>query len=392
MFKRLIAVSLGLSLLGASTTAYAQQAQSSGSPWDASWRYLEQNAPGSQSVLVHALGGQDQLEEALAQLEDILSTGLEQGFPSAQALAEGIICLAKLEQDPTSYHRENLVSALSSYANVHQEGLQGPYSALNAYRTAGVEVDTSARNDESSLIDYLVSSQQREGGFAPSPGRDPSIQTTANVLIALAPYADIPYVDSAMERALDWLGRNQNEDGSFSSGNTPSCAVTAAVLTAIRTCGLPADDPRFLKEGGGLSQALERFAQPDGGYGETLEGPSEVAATEAALVALLTDASGLSPYLPPASYPGYVPPEPLPTASTSWIIWLAAGAAILLVVGLAALFAVRAHRRTTSAPETSNIPLADTQTLDFQIPMKAQMPDFEQLPPTQDPPSPRDES
>ncbi len=381
MHRRFAAAALGLVLLAAPAAAFAQEPQPPAGPWAASWDYLAQQPPGSQSILVHALGGQPQLPAALDQLEQTLDRGTGQGFSSAQELAEGVVALAKLEQDPTAYRRQNLVAALASYGDIYGEGLAGPCAVLAAYHTAGAVVDASARNDESAVIDYLVSSQQREGGFAPSAGRDPSIQTTAQALIALAPYAGVPYVGSAVERGLDWLGRQQNDDGSFSAGNTPSCAATAAVWTAVRTCGLPAGDPRFVKEGGGLPQALARFAQGNGGYGEQAEGPAQVAATEAALIALITDASGLSPYLPPAAYPGYVPPVPEPEGPPLWQRALAGSGVLLAAVLGTALLVRRRHKRPPQPP------MDGTQTMDFQIPMKAQMPDFGQIPPTQDPPS-----
>ena len=68
MHRRFTAAALGLVLLAAPAAAFAQEPRPPAGPWAASWDYLAQQPPGSQSILVHALGGQPQLPAALAEM------------------------------------------------------------------------------------------------------------------------------------------------------------------------------------------------------------------------------------------------------------------------------------------------------------------------------------
>ena len=55
-------------------------------------------------------------------------------------------------------------------------------------------------------------------------------------LQALAPYRDRADVNTAVEKALGWLGTVQNEDGSFSlegEATAESCAQMVTALAAL---------------------------------------------------------------------------------------------------------------------------------------------------------------
>lgn len=79
-------------------------------------------------------------------------------------------------------------------------------------------------------------------------------------------------MNTAVNRALSWLSTQQDEDGAFLRNGRPDCESTAAVLTAVRTCGIGLGDARFTKNGRDLHDALQSFRQQDGGYAATPAG------------------------------------------------------------------------------------------------------------------------
>ena len=388
MQRRFAAFAAGALLLFSAVTASAETLPGDAAPApvaEQTWRYLDANPPGENSILAYSLGGQAVREDAVTRLSGDLRGSVADGFSSPRALERGIIGLVKSGQDPASFEKTDLVSALYSHENIYQEGLDGALLALAAYSAADAQSPVSAHNSPTAVIDYIVSSQLRAGGFGSAAGRDPDVRTTARAVTVLAASRDIPYVNTAVNRALSWLSTQQDEDGAFLRNGRPDCESTAAVLTAVRTCGIGLGDARFTKNGRDLHDALQSFRQQDGGNAATPGGPSEVAATEAAVIALSTDASGLSPYLPPERYPGYVEPQP-----DNAYVFLRFLFGFLLLFGLLYLVLIltgKIGKRWGKFPPTepenpSEAPGAgaDTRTLELNIPMKAEIPDFDALP------------
>lgn len=78
-----------------------------------------------------------------------------------------------------------------------------------AYDAVGEKIPESASNAPSGVIDYVVSSQTRSGGFALTTGRDPDVLMTAKAITALAPSRELPYVSASVEKAIDWLSASK---------------------------------------------------------------------------------------------------------------------------------------------------------------------------------------
>lgn len=392
MQRRFAALAAGALLLFSAVTASAETPPADPAPSpvaEQTWEFLDANPPGENSILAYSLGGYAVREEAETKLADGLISSIADGFSSPSALERGIIGLVKSGQDPASFERTDLISALYSHENIYQEGLDGALLALAAYSAADAQAPVSAHNSPTAVIDYIVSSQLRAGGFGVTTGRDPDVRTTARAVTVLASSRDIPYVNTAVNRALSWLSAQQAPDGTFQRGGRPDCESTAAVLTAVRTCGIGLGDARFTKEGRDLHDALQSFRQPDGGYAASPGETSNMAATEAAVVALLTDATGLSPYLPPERYPGYV--EPQPDSSYVFLRFLFGFVLLFGLLYLVLILTGKIGKRWGKFPgEPQAEPekpssQADTRTLELNIPMKAEIPDFDALP-DNDPP------
>jgi ankyrin repeat protein len=61
----------------------------------------------------------------------------------------------------------------------------------------------------------LLKSQQADGGWNSIDGRSSDAYSTAQALVALRDAANVPIIDAAWQRGIDWLLKTQAEDGSW---------------------------------------------------------------------------------------------------------------------------------------------------------------------------------
>lgn len=351
---------------------------------DQTWLYLDEHEGGIWGITACSLGNHPIKESARENLDFTLKSGIESGFPSAGELALSIIALVKLGENPRYYQKNDLLLPLFSHENIYADGLAGAYYALDAYQAIGSDdLPTTARNSPPTLVDYIVSSQQRSGGFAFMPGYEPDVRATANAISAIAPYSGLPHVATAIEKALVWLSAQQQNNAAMPADGKANCEATARTLMAIRQLGIAEDDPRFVKSEATLEDALGLFKNPDGGYSPITDTGSDVSVTETVVIALYTNEYGISPYLAPKNYPGYLPPPP-PEPSSIFgrfivgfvIVFGALYLVLILTTKIGKRWGYTPTLRKSGSPAP---PSEDTKTLELHIPMKAELPDFSKI-------------
>ncbi|MCI8649157.1 MAG: terpene cyclase/mutase family protein [Anaerotruncus sp.] len=382
MRKRIFAASLGVWIFCCVAVPVFAQEHPVLEPFtDQSWRYLEENEPAQWSILAYSLGGRPVRKDAKQQLSEAVSNG----YTAATELEQQIIGLVKSGENPYEYQKKNLLGDLYQYGNLYADGLSGAIGALAAYQAADAKPSDTTRNYNLSVVEYIVNSQQRSGGFAPVAGHDPNICVTAQAVAVLVPYQEIGYVRSAVERAVNWLISQQNPDGSFSTQGQPSSEATSHVLIAMAALGNTSDTldqfPVSPLDG------LLSFRNVDGGYRAFAQQPSSVAATELAAVALYALEDGLSPYLPLTAYPGYV--EPKQDALRLYGRFVAGFCGVfalvyLILISTPKIAAWIDQQRAKRDAEDAEIEAEDlspyhTQTMEIHIPMQAEMPDFDTI-------------
>ena len=123
MQRRFAAFAAGALLLFSAVTASAETLPGDAAPApvaEQTWRYLDANPPGENSIFAYSLGGQAVREDAVTRLSGDLRGSVADGFSSPRALERGIIGLVKSGQDPASFEKTDLVSALYSHENIYQ--------------------------------------------------------------------------------------------------------------------------------------------------------------------------------------------------------------------------------------------------------------------------------
>lgn len=201
-----------------------------------------------------------------------------------------ILAWTAIGRDASDVGGFDLLVPLADFEQTVFQGLNGPIFALLALDCGNYEVpenvaySTQATRDM--YVDYIVSAESPEGGWSLAGG-PAEIDMTAMALQALAKYRDRPDVAKAVDRALTVLSEQQNVNGGFSSYDAESCESIAQTIVALTELGISLDDPRFVKNGNTLKDALLRFSQGDGSFSHLMDDSPDLLATEQAFYALV---------------------------------------------------------------------------------------------------------
>ena len=180
---------------------------------------------------------------------------------------------------------------LADFEQTVFQGINGPVYALLALDSGNYEIPENitdgTRATRDMYVDYIINAQLPEGGWA-LVGGEADVDLTAMALQALSKYSDRKDVADAIDKGVGVLSSLQNENGGyqFSADETESSESVAQVITALVELGIPLDDPRFVKNGKTLIDALLRFQNEDGGFSHMLDEKSDLLATEQAFCAL----------------------------------------------------------------------------------------------------------
>ena len=203
-----------------------------------------------------------------------------------------IMALTAIGKDVTNVGGYNLLAGLSDFEYVKYQGNNGPIWALLALDSGNYPVPSGGTTTRQALIDEILNVQTSDGGWAISGDKADS-DMTGMALTALAPYyKKDPTVKAAIDKAIARLSEMQDDDGGFSTtyGDGKYVATsesTSQVLTALSALGINADtDPRFVKNGSSVVDALLRYYVSGGGFKHIMDGEIDGMGTEQAYYAL----------------------------------------------------------------------------------------------------------
>ena len=188
-----------------------------------------------------------------------------------------IVTLTSIGADPTNIAGYNLLTPLGDYDKTIRQGLNGPIWALMALDSGEytMPVNTQAKTQASRemYIKRILECQLNDGGFSLFGGTskqsinsasDPDI--TGMALQALAKYQDKPEVKKVIDEAVECLSKIQGKQGGYSSWGTFNSESCVQVICALTELGIPLDDPRFVKNGNTVLDALMTFYLPGNGF------------------------------------------------------------------------------------------------------------------------------
>lgn len=213
------------------------------------------------------------------------------------------LTVLSLGGDPTAFGKDtkgnsiNLISdGTYNRANLSQQGVNSCIWALITLDSNNYAVPDSALNTRESIIDKIISYQSADGGFSTKNGES-SVDITAMAVQALAPYADKSFdkyekykkhnADKAVDKALSWLSRQQQTDGSFKQDGEACAESTAQVLTALCCSKIDAvNDSRFIKNGNNALDGIMLFKTENGGFSHTVGKSANAIAEQQVLYSL----------------------------------------------------------------------------------------------------------
>lgn len=197
-----------------------------------------------------------------------------------------IIALTALGFNATNINGYNLVEPLTDFDYVNKQGVNGVIYALialnsNNYYAENTEIRTKMTN-------AIMEAQLSDGGWT-FWGNKSDSDTTAIAIQALAPYYNHDKkITLAVDKALNMLSKNQNDDGTFNSYGSKDCESSAQVITALTSLKIdPVNDSRFIKNGNSILDGFKKF-YIDGYFSHSLNGDSNAISTEQAYYALVS--------------------------------------------------------------------------------------------------------
>lgn len=201
-----------------------------------------------------------------------------------------ILALSAIGKDPTDVAGYDLLKPLGDFDQTVWQGVNGAIWALIALDSAEYDVPRNENAETQATrqlyVDAVLDAQLPDGGWAIGASSADS-DLTAMALQALAAYQDQDAVSAAIEAGLSCLSAIQHDDGSFDSFGSVSSESCAQVLVALSTLGISVDDARFVKNEKSVLDALLTFANRDGSFRHTLDGESDLLATEQAFYAMV---------------------------------------------------------------------------------------------------------
>lgn len=202
-----------------------------------------------------------------------------------------ILALTALGMDVTDVDGHDLLQGLTDMDYLKKQGINGLIWALIAFDSHDYEIPAAPKGanpvTREKLVAHLLEQQLYDGGWALGGNTaDPDI--TAMVIQALAAYYETnAEVKAAVDQALDCLSKKQRADGGFASWGTVNAESCAQVIVALTALGIdPDNDPRFVKNGVSVLDALLSFAVDGGGFKHTAGGNVNGIATEQGYYAL----------------------------------------------------------------------------------------------------------
>lgn len=180
-----------------------------------------------------------------------------------------VIALTALGYDPTDVNGYNLLLPLADFNYVSKLNVSGPAWALIAFDSHNYDIPKATEGTQTTrelLIDKLLKSKTG-AGWAFS-GTNPDVDMTAMAIQALSPYyKKREDVAKAVNEAVAWLSKAQQQNGSYKSYGNESSESASQVIVALCSIGInPNTDERFVKNGNSVIDSLLKFRSSDGGF------------------------------------------------------------------------------------------------------------------------------
>ena len=154
---------------------------------------------------------------------------------SATDLARTIIMMNAMNVDPTKVEGQNLVQNLFESDKVNS--VTGYAFTLLALDTKKYDVPAEAKWNRAALVQALLNTQHTDGGWtydsSSSKESASNVDVTSMALAALAPYQEQTDVKPAIQKAVDYLYKQQLGNGGFAADGQENSNSTAQAIIGL---------------------------------------------------------------------------------------------------------------------------------------------------------------
>src|SRR5699024_1306156 len=195
-----------------------------------------------------------------------------------------VLASLAINKDPRNIEGTNLVELIynsperelydgSVVDTLTYQGNNGIAHALIALDAGKFDIPKDAKWTREKLVDTLLDAQREDGAWNLNdafPGA--SIDVTAMVLTALAPYKEDEKVTTAIDKAVAYLSNAQTEDGGFDGGSDVGGVTSEAasqVIIALTALGIDPKSEEFTKSVNLIDHLLS-YQVSNGGFAHTL--------------------------------------------------------------------------------------------------------------------------
>ena len=149
-----------------------------------------------------------------------------------------------------------------------------------------------AAYDRNAAIQYLLDTQDADGGWCGAWGADPD--SSAAAAIILSRFTSTAGVSDALDEYFDFVKDQQNLDGTVNGWGAPSSSSTFYTICALVDCG----EDVFSDDYNQIGNSITKFKNADGSYSMGYaDGVEDGFSTTQAVVALSTLKNGKSPFV-----------------------------------------------------------------------------------------------
>ncbi|AAO35351.1 hypothetical protein DP149_07850 [Clostridium tetani] len=153
-----------------------------------------------------------------------------------------VIALTSIGKSVENINGENLLKNIYQNSNI-SNGLNESAYALIALDSLSYKIPDNAMWTRNKLIEEVKRYQNSNGGFGLFDSKTTSIDMTAMALQALSTYKNRDDVKPVIEKALDYLRKNQTEYGGFKDSGKENAESAAQVLVALTSLDIDPLDP-----------------------------------------------------------------------------------------------------------------------------------------------------
>lgn len=287
ILRRAAAALLCLALLCTALPVFAGQ-----SDWDVTLQFLHgqakvpsaANTYGDWEVFALARTGAFLPDSYYAAYLTLVERALEENGGKLPGALSGNLRLAMallaLGQDLSNVGGYDLTALILDTDRVCKTTVMGPTFGLLLLNNMG-----GNRAAEQVYLQHLKDKQLPDGGWALS-GQISDPDATAMALQALSFYQNDPSVQAMTATGLARLASLQLENGGFTAWGATTSESIAQTILALCMLDIDLSDPRFVKNGTDLLEALLTFRLADGSFRHTMDGGYDIMATEQAMLAL----------------------------------------------------------------------------------------------------------